>query len=568
MLRQKLNTMIKKASLLACISLFFLVSFGQNITLNWSKSLGGTGEDRGNAMTIDSKGNIYTTGNFKETVDFDTGPDEFILTSKGEDDIYVQKSDINGNLIWAISFGSEYTLDYGESIVVDDEDNIYVTGSFQGTIDFDPNENIMNLTSNGGSDIFILKLDPLGNLLWAKNFGGSGYEYSNHINVDNLGCIYACGSINSGNIDFDLGEGTCYLSSNNGPIFILKLDSSGGFLWAKNMGGYDSVNYHWGKSICVDNQYNVYFTGVYSGINSDFDPNEGIFNMTSNGKNDIFIMKLNSSGSFVWAKTIGGTEDDRGKCITLDNSNCIIVTGTYGNTVDFDPGSGTFELTTLSRESFILNLDAQGNFNWVKSTKGISEFHIIDNNNYIYTTGGFSGTVDFNPDEGVFNLICFGQSDIFLEKYDASGNFIWVKQMGGSSYEIGTSLVKDYSGSIYLGGTYYGTVDFDPNESISYQTSNGLGEAFVIKLDELITEVSQTVNSPNVIYPNPGNGIINLKNIEKCTLVIIYDMMGKKVLEQKFQGNKLDITFLPVGMYLIAFTGPKNLRTVEKYLKK
>jgi hypothetical protein len=560
--------MKKTANLILLTFLTFLTAFGQNVDLEWVKSIGGTDDDRGNSMTIDSQGNTYTTGNFQGTVDFDPGVGEFILTSKGENDIYVQKMDAGGEFVWAISMGSDAYLERGESISIDIEGNIYVTGSFEGTVDFDPGVNIVNLISNGGSDFFIQKLDSAGNLLWAKNIGGTNYEYSNFIITDNQGNVYTTGSINSSNIDFDPGVGTYYLSEEEGVIFVLKLDSSGNFLWAKNMGGFGSSVFTCGKGICIDNQKNVYLTGVFGGI-ADFDPGIGICKLISNGNNDLFTMKLDASGNFIWAESIGSTGDDKGYSIKIDLFDNLYLTGIYTYTVDFDPGPYSFELTCEGTcDIFVLKLDGQGNFIWVKGMGGwdydVASSLAIDNDNYIYITGGFKNTVDFNPGTEVFNLTSFGSTDVFLEKLDADGNFVWVIQMGGpTSSAFGHSLAINNYGSVYIAGTYYGTVDFDPGETTNTQTGNGSGEIFVTKLIDETVGVSQIEKANTLIYPNPSNGTLYLKNYEKLSSIIVHDIMANKIIEQKITSECLDLTSLPSGMYFLTLTTVNNVKSVE-----
>lgn len=194
---------MKKSNLIVLIIFSVLSVSGQDVTLNWAGSLGGSADDRGASLAIDSEGNTYTTGSFEGIADFDPDTSEFLLTSNGQDDIYVQKLDMNGNFEWAISFGGAGGLDRGKSIVVDKDGYIYVTGSFSGTVDFDPGDGSFPLTSNGGSDFFVLKLDSDANFQWAINIGGDGYEYSEFITVDELGGVYLTGSINSLSIDFD-----------------------------------------------------------------------------------------------------------------------------------------------------------------------------------------------------------------------------------------------------------------------------------------------------------------------------------------------------------------------------
>ena len=177
---------LKKSSFIVFIIFSVLFVSGQDVTLNWAGSLGGSADDRGTSLAIDSEGSTYTTGNFEGNADFDPGTGEFFLTSNGQDDIYVQKLDMNGNFEWALSFGAAGDLDRGKSIVVDKDDYVYVTGSFSGTVDFDPSDGSFPLTSNGGSDFFVLKLDSDANFQWAISIGGDGYEYSEFITVDEL----------------------------------------------------------------------------------------------------------------------------------------------------------------------------------------------------------------------------------------------------------------------------------------------------------------------------------------------------------------------------------------------
>ena len=244
------------------------------------------------------------------------------------------------NFEWAKAYGGTF-FDYGNSITVDNSGNVYTTGSFVGTADFDPGAGTFNLTSAGGTDVFIQKLDASGNLLWAKAFGGTSTDQSNSITVDASGNVYATGNF-KGTVDFDPGAGTFNLTSAGSydDFFVQKLDASGNFLWAKAFGGTSTDQ---SNSITVDASGNVYTTGSF-GYTVDFDPGAGTFNLTSAGGADVFIQKLDASGNFIWAKAFGGTSTDQSNSITVDASGNVYTTGGFGNTVDFDPGAGTFIL--------------------------------------------------------------------------------------------------------------------------------------------------------------------------------------------------------------------------------
>ena len=322
----------------------------------WAKAMGGTIHDEGYSIAVDASGNVYTTGWFNVTADFDSGAGNFNLTSAGLADIFISKLDASGNFVWAKAIG-EAAYDEGYFIAVDASGNVYTTGYFYGTADFDPGAGTFNLTSLGGRDIFISKLDSSGNFIWAKSMGGTGYNEGYSIVVDVSGNVYTTGWFD-GTADFDPGAGNFNLTSAGSvDIFISKLDVSGNFVWAKAMGGTASDR---GQSIALDASDNVYTTGWFQGI-ADFDPGSGTFNLTSAGIGHIFISKLDASGNFVWAKAMGETDYDYGYSIALDASGNVYTTGYFEGTVDFDPGIGTFNLTSIgSYDIFILKLKQKG----------------------------------------------------------------------------------------------------------------------------------------------------------------------------------------------------------------
>ena len=335
--------------------LFLILSqliLAQNPSFEWAKQMGGTNYDKGYSITTDAVGNVYTTGMFGGTVDFDPGAGTANLTSAGGSDIFIQKLDAAGNLLWIKQMGGT-SNDEGYSIITDAGGNVYTTGWFKGTADFDPGAGITNLTSAGEEDIFILKLSPAGNLLWVKQMGGTYYDKGFSITTDAISNVYTTGYFN-GTVDFDPGAGTANLTSANyQDIFIQKLDSAGNFLWIKQMGG---TSYDRGNSITTDAGGNVYTTGCFIDT-VDFDPGTGITNLTSPGNSDIFIQKLDTAGIFLWVKQMGGTSSGYGSSITIDADDNVYTTGYFYNTVDFDPGAGTTNLTsTGSADIFIQKL--------------------------------------------------------------------------------------------------------------------------------------------------------------------------------------------------------------------
>jgi len=377
----------------------------------WAKQYGDSAAiGEMSSVGIDSLGNLYTTNSFIGTVDFDPGAGDFNLTSIGSDrNIFVQKLDANGNFLWAKQIGAPYnpafpTPTHSNAIAVDAIGNQYLTGYFDGTVDFDPDTNftfIMSATP-GFSDIFICKLDASGNFVLAKQFayqasgGGVGYA----IFLDGNSNIYSTGTI-GGTVDFDPGPGIFYLTPSvpfQSEIYISKLDSLGNFVWAKTMGPGE------GSAIAVDDNSNVYSSG-----------------WTPSGYFPV-INKLDSSGNLIWAKQLGGLN---GKSIALDNNGNVYTIGGCFGTNDFDPGPGEFILTGGGSDSFISKLDSSGNFVWTGLLTGTNQVcansQAIDMNNNVYTTGYFNGTADFDPSFSIFNLTgsAIGY-DIFIHKLRAN----------------------------------------------------------------------------------------------------------------------------------------------------
>jgi hypothetical protein len=406
----------------------FISKLDSNGNFLWAKAIGGQVSCIGYGIAVDTLGNVYSTGFFWNTIDFDPGPGTFDLTSAGWSDIFICKLDTKGNFVWAKAMGGTL-YDNGYGITVDTSGNVYTSGYFQGTADFDPGPGTAQLTSAGELDIFISKLDTNGDFVWARGIGGTLEDRGYGLSIDTSGNVYTTGFF-QGTVDFDPGPGTFDLINTSGyDIFVSKLDTNGDFVWAKAMGGtLDSE----GRGLSVDTSGNVYSTGYFRGA-VDFDPGDMTTEiLTSIGSSqDIFVSKLDTNGDFVWAKAMGGTLNDNGDGISVDNSSNIYTTGFFQDTADFNPGTGTFDLISEGyNDIFVSKLDTNGDFVWAKAMggtldeygKGIS----VDTSGNAHITGYFQGTVDFDPGIGTFNLTSAADSDdIFIVLLSAPPSFPW-----------------------------------------------------------------------------------------------------------------------------------------------
>ncbi len=405
----------------------------------WAKRMGGTGNDVGFSIAVDAGGNIYITGYFEGTADFDPDAPVVNLTSASRD-MFVTKLDASGSFVWARAMASTVFSDFswGYSIAVDDASgNVYTTGFFDGTVDFDPGAPVVNLVSAGIRDVFLSKLNSSGNFVWAKQMGGTGIDESHNIVLDASENVYTIGYFEN-IVDFDPNGPIVNLTSAGGAdVFVSKLDASGNFVWAKQIGGSNSDQ---GRGIALDDASgNIYITGYFYGT-ADFDPGAGIYNMTPLGAYDAFVSKLNNLGDFVWAKQMGGI------------GAAVGVLGIF--------------------------IDASVN---------------------IYTTGFFYETADFDPGAGSYNLI--GQAtnpDIFISKLDASGNFVCAGRMGGTGFDWGYSIAVDPSGNMYAFGKFFATADFDPGAGVYSLTSAGNYDIVVGKYI-CASILSTTATSTNIL---------------------------------------------------------------------
>jgi hypothetical protein len=502
------------------------IAIAQQPLFQWVNPLGDVASSYIFDLKLDANNDVFIVGYFSDTLDFDPSPNVFNLNGAGSDNGFIAKYDEQGNFLWAKEVGNaseERILAFD----IDTSGNIYTMGYFKNTTDLDPGANVAAFTSNGGRDIFIQKLDANGDFIWAKTLGASGGEEPNDIVVMANGDIVCTGTY-EGTVDFDPNAGVQNLSMVGlVDAFILRLDSNGNYVWAKSVGGnaFDQI-----ESLAIDSAQNIYAGGKFRNT-VDFDPGTATFNLTSNGNYDAFVLKLNTNGDFVWAKSFGSSNWEDCTAIEVDNLGNVVATGAFYFTVDFDPNAGNFSLTSAqNKDIYILKLDTNGDFVWAKQVAGATGDDYataidIDTQNDIYVTGVFWQSADFDPSSAVLTLNAVGGWDAFILKLDELGSLDWVKTFGGVSTDGGNDIAIDNNGAIYTSGDFIGTVDFDPNAGVTNVTStNNWFDSFVLKLappkdNDLGVQTFQTANCSGsfalpVTLKNHGGNTVDTAQIQ------------------------------------------------------
>jgi hypothetical protein len=470
----------------------FLAKYSPNGTLIWAKNVG---DILVNSIVCNNLNNIYYTGGYTGTADFDPSLTSFNLTSQGSNDSYICKLDNNGSFIWGKSIGG-IDIEDSQTITLDQNGNIFISGFFAGACDFDPSSSSVLVNTNGYFDAFIAKYDNNGNYLWAHNIGGSRNDESFSVSTDLQGNCYVSGNFID-TVDFDPTMSTYNLISTGFVnTFIAKYNATGNFVWAKKLGSNGQVK---GKSIHIDVQGNVVSTGDFNG-QCDFDPGPSMYNLNSSSNSDIYVSKLDPNGNFLYAKGIFGNGSNFSKSISSDQ---------LGN---------------------------------------------------VFLVGDFQGTIDTNPSTGINYHSSAGSYDVILLSLDINGVFRWSGTIGGASDDLSHAIKLDSSRNVYINGTYRSSCDFDPSAAVNSLTSNGNDDVFLTKLNaDFATDVIEiSLNQPSRLYPNPfANQLILDGKILDLNSIRIYNVIGQdlshqlELISQSESRIVFDMSKFSFGTYLL-----------------
>ncbi|MFM2386959.1 MAG: hypothetical protein RL660_1716 [Bacteroidota bacterium] len=517
---------MKKIVLCFLIATICNLAKGQSLVYDWHTTVNSDMPGSSSANGVCAQGlNSYTIGTVSKNVYFANSGNSTLYrkTNNNSKDILITKQ--KDTILWHHIIGGTDD-ETGNDIATDLQGNLYCVGTYKGSVDFDPSSNVSVLTATGGTDIFILKLDTLGNFIWAKTIGGIGDDVANKIRVNNNGEIIIAGSFEN-TADFDPGAGVINKATNGAKdLFILSISNSGTYNWLNVIGGSGNDE---AQALFLKN--NAIYCGGYYEQTVDFDYGPGLIGGNAVGGADAFVVKLDSTGDFISHFTIEGTNNENVSGITIDSLNNTIVVGTFEGTIDVDPSLLTTTNLTSNgnKDAFVAKYASTGTLTFgfrIGNTLNTEAKDVITMpGNKIVVGGHYELGTDFNPGSAN-NVLTY--SGGFVAYYSASGTYDWAGRLtpflsdgnavydgsinalcrsGANAYAAGAAAADRTNGSFlgyrtgkvnYLGNNLpvngFVAAEVAPIENVKFMGTDSLGNAYSSGTFSYSTDLDPSAN--------------------------------------------------------------------------
>ncbi len=499
--------------------LITLNCLAQAPSIEWQKSLGGSNDDTLFGASLTNDGGYVVAG-------YSNSTNNSFSINHGSSDGYIVKLNATGTVEWQKLVGG--SLDDSFSNVISTSDGGIMAIGYTKSNDFD-------VTSNyGGNDVFLVKMNQQGDIVWTKTYGGADNEVGNAIEETNLGGYIIAGTTTSNTFNgntVDDFDGT--------NSFLLKIDADGNIQWVKTYGSNSNDSCR-DVIQCTDGGYataNITNANNFAG---------------SIGYHSIWVFKTNETGELLWQKVYGDILDWT-YSLQQTSDNGFIVSGNTVSGSSIPGGHG-------AEDAFLIKLDMNGDLQWQYCYGGSAREYALDvfettDGNYIFTGGASSqnnGQVSGNQ----------GSSDYWVAKTDANGTIIWQNCYGGSSIELAYAIKPTPDNGLF-------TVGKSRSSDGNITSSNGNYDCWAVKLNfNILNNENFTTNSPK-IYPNPASSYVNIYLDQSTSIdrIKITNALGEIVKDCKENLYGFDSTDFPQGIYFVQlFFGNTNFQT--KFIKK
>lgn len=423
----------------------------------WAVRAGGAKADKTRGLTTDAAGNVYMTGEFGATATFG----DFTAETKGDLDFFVAKYSPAGKCLW-VRTGGGAKIDRGYGVAVDAQGNVFATGHCQSTnATFDG----ATMPNRGDYDLFVVKYDANGKLLWLRSGGGAGYDFGHSIGVDKAGNCYFTGSF-IGNCVF---AGATVTNTRGGHALLAKLTPAGELAWLRVPHGPGSSV---GGHLAVDADGNSVVAGSAAAVETF-----GDITLTNKGGRDVCAVKYDASGKALWAFKGDGSTNAMFASVALDGHGEVCLSGMFQGALRL--GGKTVE-SHGANDLLVAKLDANGRLRWFRTGggKGIDYALCIaaDAAGNSYATGEFTGAAEIagNSVTGV------GTRDLYVAKFDDAGALRWLRTGGGDRGSLAYCVTLDRRGSIFISGAFDGSATYGKTKL----TSKGSNDILLLKLGQ------------------------------------------------------------------------------------